>query len=148
VIVLDASAAVEWLLQTETGIVVEARLFARAETLHAPHLLDLEIAQVLRRYNAAGVLPASRAEGALDDLAHLAVRRYPHAPFLERMWELRGSLTAYDAVYVALAEALAAPLLTCDRKMAAAGHRARVELVSSVQARRSFSPPALDPGIV
>lgn len=129
-IVVDASALIECLLQTPTGLKVEGRLFAPRETLHAPHLLDLEIAQVLRRLAGAGVISPGRAEEALQDLGDFGVHRYPHTPLLVRVWELRGSVTAYDAAYLALAEALDAPLLTCDGKLAAArGHRARVDVV-------------------
>lgn len=128
--VLDASAAIEWLLQTKAGARVEARIFSRAAALHAPHLLDIEVAQVLRRYVAAGAVTASRGRAALEDLADLSLTRYPHEWLLERVWELRDNLTAYDAAYVALAEALDLPLVTCDGKMASApGHRARVEVV-------------------
>lgn len=130
-IVLDASAAVEWLLQTTLGGRVEERLFARADTLHAPHLLDVEVAQVLRRYAAAGIITPPRGREALDDLLDLALTRYPHGVLLWRVWELRDNLTTYDAAYVALAEALDAPLVTCDSRIASApGHHARVELVA------------------
>jgi predicted nucleic acid-binding protein len=130
VIVLDASGAVEWLLQTSTGNRVGRWIFSSRETLHAPHLLDVEVAQVLRRHVAAGTIAVSRAEVALQDLLDLRVRRYPHGLFLRRVWELRDNLTAYDALYVALAEALDATLLTCDRKLALApGHRAHVEVM-------------------
>ena len=128
-IVLDASAAVEWLLRTAAGNRVDERLFSAAGTLHAPHLLDLEVAQALRRYVAAGVIPPSRAQEAVQDLLDLPLTRYPHELFLWRIWKLRHNLTAYDAAYVALAEALGAPLITCDKKMASAGHHARVEVV-------------------
>lgn len=129
-IVLDASALIEWLLQTPAGTQVEERIFSAAANLHAPHLLDIEVAQVLRRYVTTGIITASRGQEALQDLLDLPLTRYPHDLFLWRMWELRDNLTAYDAVYVALAEALAAPLITCDSKMASAsGHHARIELV-------------------
>lgn len=130
-IVLDASAAVEWLLQTRVGHRVEARLFGEADTLHAPHLLDVEVAQVLRRYTAAGIITAERGGEALDDLRDLALTRYPHDVLLGRVWELRDNLTAYDATYVALAEALGAAVVTCDGRIAAApGHRARVDVIA------------------
>lgn len=130
-IVLDASALLECLLQTPLGVRVEGRIFAPRETLHAPHLMDLEVAQVLRRFTAAGTISARRSEQVLEDLADLTIHRYPHAPLLPRIWELRGPLTAYDAAYVALAEALDAPLLTCDVKLSSArGHHARVEAVA------------------
>jgi predicted nucleic acid-binding protein len=129
-IVVDASALLEVLLRTPAARAVERRLFDAGESLHAPHLIDLEAAQVLRRYAASGQITAERGRAALDDLAALGVRRYPHDWLLIRVWQLRDNLTAYDAVYVALSEALDAPLLTRDRRLAAAaGHRAQVELV-------------------
>ena len=129
-IVLDASAAFEWLLETPTGARVEARIFSHAESLHAPHLIDIEIAQVLRRYTAARAITALRAREALQDMIDLSLVRYPHDVFLPRVWELRSNLTAYDAAYVALAELLGAPLITCDRKLASASlHHARVEVI-------------------
>ncbi len=129
-IVVDASALVEVLLQTEAAAMVEARLFATGETLHAPHLIDVEVAQVIRRYTAAGELDDSRGRAALADLADASLQRYPHGVLLGRAWDLRNNLTVYDAVYVALAEALDAPLLTRDRRLAAAaGHHARLELL-------------------
>ncbi len=128
-IVLDASSAIEWLLQTWTGARVAQRILSPGETLHAPHLLDVEVTQVFRHHAAQGAITASRVEEALQDLLDLRVRRYPHLPFLRRVWELRDNLTAYDALYVALAETLDATLVTCDSKVARApGHHARVEL--------------------
>jgi predicted nucleic acid-binding protein len=130
VIVLDASALLEVLLSTPAAAAVWARLFDPGETLHAPHLIDVEVAQVLRRYAAAGEIDPERGRSALIDLADFPLRRYPHDILLPRIWELRGNLTAYNAAYIALAEALEAPLLTRDRRLAAAtGHRARVALV-------------------
>jgi predicted nucleic acid-binding protein len=130
VIVVDASALLEVLLRTPAGAAVEKRLYDPNETLHGPHLLDVEVAQVLRRYAAAGEIDRERGRAALADLVDFPLRRYPHDFLLPRVWDLRSNLTAYDAVYVALAEALDAPLLTRDRRLtAAAGHRARVEIV-------------------
>jgi predicted nucleic acid-binding protein len=130
VIVADASALLELLIGTEAAPAVAARLLDPAQTLHAPHLVDVEVAQALRRYAAAGDLSPRQGERALADLRALPLRRYPHAVLLPRAWELRRSVTAYDAVYVALAEALGAPLLTRDARLARAhGHRARVELL-------------------
>jgi predicted nucleic acid-binding protein len=130
VIVLDASSAIEWLLQTSRGERVAQLILSSGETLHAPHLLDVEVTQVLRRHLAQGTVTASRAEEALQDLLDLRVSRHPHGLFSWRVWELRDNLTAYDAVYVALAEALGAMLLTCDGKLALApGHHARVEVI-------------------
>lgn len=129
-IVVDASALLEVLLNTSAGSVIARRVFTGNETLHAPHLLDLEIAQVLRRYALAGELKPTRGLQALEDLADFPLTRYPHDLLLPRIWELRHNITAYDAAYVALAEALAAPLLTRDAALASAtGHRAIIELV-------------------
>jgi predicted nucleic acid-binding protein len=126
-IVVDASAVLEALLRTPAAV---ARIFDPRQTLHAPHLLDVEVAQVIRRYAARGAIDAERGRAALVDLADLPVRRYPHDFLLPRVWELRNNLTAYDAVYIALAEALNAPLLTRDQRLAtAAGHHAQIELV-------------------
>lgn len=128
-IVLDASAALELLLRTPLAPKIERRIFADRVTLHAPHLLDIEIAQVLRRYGFQHALSARRARQALQDFADLPISRYPHDLFLPRIWALRNSLSTYDAVYVALAETLDAVLLTCDRRLANAhGHRARLEV--------------------
>jgi len=130
VIVLDASAAVEWLLRTPAGEALGRQLISSAETLHAPHLIDVEVAQVMRRYVLNGIVRADRAQMALQDLADLRIRRYPHPPLIDRVWQLRGNLTAYDAFYVALAERLDASLITRDSKLAAApGHKARVQLI-------------------
>jgi len=129
-IVVDASALLEALLRTPAARAVEERLFEPQQTLHAPHLLDIEVAQVIRRYAAKGEIDSKRGRAVLADLADFPFRRYPHDFLLPRVWDLRNNLTAYDAVYVALAEALDAPLLTRDQRLAAAaGHHARVELV-------------------
>lgn len=130
-IVVDASAALELLLLTAAGRGIAERLFDSGESLHAPELVDLEVAQVLRRFERSRALSAARAAEALDDWSALALERYSHALLLPRAWELRSNLTIYDGVYVALAELLDAPLLTCDAALARAPHRARVELVAS-----------------
>ena len=129
-IVVDASVLVEALFQTLAAGALRARLFDAEQTLHAPHLIDLEVAQVVRRYAASGRIGPAQGRAALNDLKNFPLDRYPHDMFLPRIWELRHNLTAYDAAYVALAEALDAPLLTRDRRLAAApGHRARIDLV-------------------
>lgn len=128
-IVVDASVVLEVLLQTPSAAALQLRLFQPAETLHAPHLIDLEVAQVLRRYAASKQVGATRCRTALSDWLAFPVSRYPHDALLPRIWQLRGNLTAYDAAYVALAEALASPLLTRDVRLASApGHHAKVEL--------------------
>ena len=127
-IVLDASAVIKVLLRTKIGAALERRMFDPGETLPAPHLIDIETTQVLRRHVANGAIDAKRGREAIQDVATLALRRYGHESLLPRVWEMRDNLTAYGAVYVALAQALDAPLLTCDRRLAAAaGHRARIE---------------------
>jgi predicted nucleic acid-binding protein len=127
VIVLDASAAIEWLFQSPVGRKIDRRMFGASESLHAPHLIDVEVAQVLRRYVRDKTITAQRGQEALEDLRDLPLSRYPHDFLIPRIWELRATLTAYDAVYVALAELLGATLLTCDGKIASApGHDAKV----------------------
>jgi predicted nucleic acid-binding protein len=130
VIVVDASALLEALLRTPASAAVEKRLFEPSQTLHVPHLLDVEIAQVIRRYAASREIDAERGRAALADLADFPLQRYPHDFLLPRVWDLRNNLTAYDAMYIALAELLDAPLLTRDKRLATApGHHARIELV-------------------
>jgi predicted nucleic acid-binding protein len=128
-IVIDASAAVDWLLQTSAGRHIEHRMFSAKESLHAPHLLDLEVAQVLRRLVREGSVPANRADDALRDLLDLRLIRYSHFMLLSRVWQLRHNFSAYDAAYVGLAEKLGAPLITRDGRLASApGHAAVIEL--------------------
>ncbi|MEP7345671.1 MAG: type II toxin-antitoxin system VapC family toxin [Gemmatimonadaceae bacterium] len=128
-IVADASAILEVLLHTTAAAAIESRVFRRGETTHVPALIDLEVAQVLRRYVARREVTPARATLALDLLIGFPMQRYTHEPLLTRIWELRENLTAYDAAYVALAEGLRAPLVTCDARLAnAPGIRASVEL--------------------
>ncbi|HTQ81258.1 MAG TPA: type II toxin-antitoxin system VapC family toxin [Thermoanaerobaculia bacterium] len=129
-IVLDASAAVELLLRTVVGVPLAERVLRPSLSLHAPHLLDVEVAQVLRRFVARGYLTPERAREALEDLAALPLERYSQTFLLPRIWELQETLTAYDAAYVALAEILGAKLLTGDRRLSRApGHSAQVEVL-------------------
>jgi predicted nucleic acid-binding protein len=128
-IVLDASAVVDWLLQTPAGKRIEQRIYARKDTLHTVYLLDVEFAQVLRRLVREGTLARKRAEEAIEDLIAVRVTRYAPVLLLDRIWQLRKNLSAYDAAYVALAEKLKAPLITRDQRIAAApGHAAMIEV--------------------
>lgn len=126
---LDASAAIDWLLQTSAGQQIEKRIYSRNESLAAPHLLDLEVTQVFRRLVRDAAVSARRAEEAIQDLMDLQIARYPHHLFLQRIWQLRNNLSAYDAMYVGLAESLRATLITRDLRLASAcGHAAAVEV--------------------
>lgn len=128
-IVLDASAAVEWLLQTPAGQRIEERIFSRHDTLHTVHLLDVEFAQVLRRLVRERTVTTRRADEAIQDLTALRIARYAPVLLLPRIWRLRQNLSAYDASYVALAEELQAPLITRDRRLAAGpGCTAEIEV--------------------
>jgi len=128
-IVLDASAAVDWLLQTSAGQNIDKRIYSRNEALHAPQLLDLEVLQVLRRLVLQGVVSVRRADEAVRDLLDLRITRYPHFVLLPRIWQLRHNCSAYDAVYIVLAEQLGATLITRDARLASAsGHTALVAL--------------------
>ena len=128
-IVLDTSAAVDWLLQTPSGLRIEQRIYANQDTLHSVHLIDVEFVQVLRRLVREGALTPRRAEEAMEDMAALRITRYAPVVLMQRIWQLRQNLTAYDAAYVALAEALQAPLITRDHRIASApGHSAAIEV--------------------
>lgn len=130
-IVLDASLAVELLLQTPRAIPLTEELLDSAVDLHAPHLIDVEVLQVLRRLCSHGELTDRRAEQAARDLADLPLSRHPHELLLERAWELRDNLTIYDGVYVALAELLEVPLWTLDLRLSGApGIRTEVRVFS------------------
>ena len=129
-IVIDASALLEFLLQTPLGVRVEARLFRRGDEFHAPHLVDVEVAQGLRRLVRTGEVSSGRAADAIADLTELDLHRHAHLDLLGRAWKLRDNISAYDAMYVALAEAIDAPIVTCDGPLAKApGHRARIEVI-------------------
>jgi predicted nucleic acid-binding protein len=130
VIVVDASVALDILLQLDGAEVLMDSLFDETETLHAPHLMDIEVAQVIRRYWRAGDITAARGMQAIEDLRDLPITRYAHEPLLDRIWQLRANATAYDAAYLALAEALGAMLLTRDQALAGIpGVKAVVEVV-------------------
>ena len=127
--VLDASGAVELLLNTAAGKHIASRLDDSTESIHAPHLIDVEVAHVLRRYTLHGVLSAARCERALSHWRELDVERHSHDLFLDRMWQLRHNVSAYDAAYVALTEALSTVLVTGDGRLARIpGLAIRIEL--------------------
>jgi predicted nucleic acid-binding protein len=130
-IVIDASVVVTALADDgPDGERARARL--SGERLAAPHLIDLEVLSAWRRLAAAGDLGERRAAFARADLRAMRIDRIPHAPLLERCWELRANLTVYDAAYVALAELIDAPLLTADAKLAAGpGVTCAVEVLGS-----------------
>lgn len=128
-IVVDASIALEMLLRTPLGGSVASRVTQTQR--HAPHLIDLEFTHVLRRLVREKSIGSALAETALQTIGGWQLERHSHVPFLSRIWELRDSLTAYDASYVALAESLDAPLFTCDAKLSRShGHRAKIVLLS------------------
>jgi predicted nucleic acid-binding protein len=129
-LVVDTSAVLDALAARDPAPGLVERLSEDGD-LHAPHLIDVEVLHALRRLTMQGELSDERAADARHDFAALPVVRYPHHPLSDRIWELRHNLTAYDATFVALAEALAAPLVTCDSRLASASasaHGARVEL--------------------
>jgi predicted nucleic acid-binding protein len=129
VIVVDASAIVDLLVPGPGFRAISARVRG-ARSLAAPHLLDAEVGQVLRRFERAGVLTVADAGSALADLSALPIARYAHGPLLARAFDLRHNATIYDALYLVLAEATGAPLITRDAALAAVpGHRAAVEVL-------------------
>jgi predicted nucleic acid-binding protein len=140
VIVIDASALLEFLLQTRLGTRVETRLFRDADEFHAPHLIDVEVVQCLRRLVRMGEVSSDRAEGAIADLADFDLHRHAHIDLMARTWMLRDNVSAYDAVYVALAEALEASFVTCDGPLGkTSGHAARIEVIR-LERRRLVAP--------
>jgi predicted nucleic acid-binding protein len=120
VIVVDASAIVDYLLDFEPRASWVAQQLADVPSLHAPHAVDVEVLATLRSGVLGSELSETRARVAIDDLHALPIRRYPHKPFLDRVWELRRNLTVPDALYGALSEALGAPLVTTDLRLAGA----------------------------
>jgi predicted nucleic acid-binding protein len=127
-LVVDTSAVLQALVALDVSSGLIGRLAADGD-LHGPHLIDTEVLHVLRRMRRSGEISVERADDARTDFAELALVRYPHQPLSDRVWELRHNLSAYDATFVALAEVLEVPLVTCDARLASAsGHRAQIEL--------------------
>jgi predicted nucleic acid-binding protein len=127
VIVVDASAMVATLVAAgEPASALRRR--QRGEDAHAPHLLDVEVLSAIRRLLAAGALDADAAGRAITRLRAWPLRRHAHTRLLGRIHQMRGAVTSYDATYLALAETIGAPLLTCDGRLARSnGHHAVVE---------------------
>ena len=124
-IVLDASVVVELLTNGDLSDSIRAELARRDDSFIVPHLTDVEAVSALRALSAGQRLSPDRSEQFLAGLAALPAERYSHTPLLGRIWELRYNFTAYDATYIALAEAMNAVLYTCDRKLSK-GHHAKV----------------------
>jgi predicted nucleic acid-binding protein len=114
ILILDTSVVIDLILHRPPHFTAIAKTLQQAEVLAAPHLLDIEVAQVLRRFVLQDDLTVNRAEQALADYRDLPIHRYPHEPLLLRAFNLLHNLTVYDAVYVVLADALDATLLTRD----------------------------------
>ena len=128
-IVLDASAAIELVLNTVAGKRINDRIADEPEAIHVPHLIDVELIHVIRRFVMRDVIGVARGETAIRLWRLLDVQRHDHEPFMPRIWQLRNNLSAYDATYVALADALSATLITADRRLSAApGTGIRVEV--------------------
>jgi predicted nucleic acid-binding protein len=136
VTVVDASAVVAVLVDGgDVGDRARARLSSEAE-LHAPHLLDLEVASAVRKLMFARTITFGTASRALENLGRLNIRRHPHTPLMARIRTLWQNLTPYDGAYVALAEALGTPLVTCDARLArTTGPRCAIEVLSVRQER-------------
>jgi predicted nucleic acid-binding protein len=129
-LVLDASSALEVILTSAKGAMITRMFFRKGEELHAPHLIDIEFAHTLRRLVREKELEPKEAQRALDDFDNLALERHAHTALLPKIWTLRNALSAYDAAYVALAEALDAPLVTCDGRLSRShGHHADIRLI-------------------
>jgi predicted nucleic acid-binding protein len=130
VIVLDASALLEFALGTTRGKTIGRRLADCSLSLHAPHLIDAEVMHVLRRLDRQGEISREEAKSAVRCFRELDIERHAHTDLLDRVWQLRHNVSAYDALYLALAEALDAVIFTCDDKFAnAPASKDRIELV-------------------
>jgi len=129
-VVVDASALVDLLLARSAAEALADLVFGAGEVIAAPHLIDPEVLQTLRRLLRVGTIDADQADAALELFSYIVIERHPHHIFRKRVWLLRNNLTAYDATYVALAEALDVPLITSDARLArSSGHSARIEFI-------------------
>ena len=127
-IVIDASLAIEVLIRTPLGLRQKGVFLG--EDLHAPDLIDIEVMNAIRRLSLRRGITPDVADDALQDLKHLRLQRYGHLPLVDRIWGLRNAVSVYDAAYVALAEFLDVPLLTCDARLSRShGHDAQIVLV-------------------
>lgn len=131
-IVLDTSVVVDLVLALPPHHeAILERVREHGRELAAPHLLDVEFGQVMRRFVHSGAISSSRAEQAITDFLDLGITRYDHGPLLGRAFELRDNATVYDALYLILAEALGATLVTRDAALGSVpGHAARVEVIA------------------
>jgi predicted nucleic acid-binding protein len=129
-IVVDASAILAILINAPTAAILRRRMFAQGHKLHAPHLIDIEVVRVIRRWFLTGEMQLDRAQEAIALFQLMPIERYSHEILLDRIWQHRANLTAYDAAYVALAETLDTIVLTVDAKLASVpGLSSRVVLV-------------------
>ncbi len=129
-IVVDASVVLAILINAPTAAILRTRMFAQGNTLHAPHLIDIEVLHVIRRWFLTGQIQLDRAQEAITHFQIMPIERYSHEILVSRIWQHRANLTAYDAAYVALAETLDTIVLTADAKFAAAPRvSSRVELI-------------------
>lgn len=126
-IVVDTSAIVAALVARPVVTDVSARLLEDGDP-QAPHLIDIEFLHTIRRLVRSRTFSEVRASQIRRDFADLTIERYPHVPLADRIWSLRSNLSAYDAAFVALSEALEVPLVTCDARLASAPHAAVVEV--------------------
>jgi predicted nucleic acid-binding protein len=129
-IVLDASVVVELLTNGPLANSIRNELAARDDGFLVPHLIDVEVVSAFRRLAAGQRVDSHHSRQLLAGLSALPAERYSHTPLIGRIWELRSNFTAYDAAYIALAEATDSVLYTCDEKLRQ-GHRARVKVFAS-----------------